>query len=275
MPKVNLAIRINSATLELATLEFEKAFIAEFLHKEQQALRLQTLETAITDTLKKVDAAKDAVELQIHLYQLSKVCANWKGAFVERGALDKVHELGWKIDKMAVTLLNMPIYGDYAINLHHSQPLPANAKSLKSFLNFDKGLTSEFIDAVNRDPRFGIAYTSGSGLNNYGHALLFCGEAGFIHINAPIALPRYMSIEQFNHYLFKEEKVLLGMMGAPVTRVNDLLVALDTMCRTTWNWGAIVHNCLTFTHDALKAGGYDVKKQEEFKKHKLKIIQRN
>ncbi len=268
MPREFLSHKINSLTSDSEALQYEKAFLTDFFDKQSTRLNLVTLQPIYQTARAEVAKAVDSGQLQAIVVKFTDSCRKWKGEWVERGAKDKVLELAWQADKLALTLLNMPLYGDYSINLHYQQPI---ASTSTPFHTFATGLPTPFIAAVTRDPRFAITYTSGSYLNNYGHALLFCGEAGFIHINAPTSLPRHMSIQQFNRYLKDEEKVLLGMMGTSVNKVNALIVHLNGMCQKKWTWFAVVHNCLTFTHEALKAGGYHVAEQAEFKRHTLKL----
>lgn len=140
-----------------------------------------------------------------------------------------------------------------------------NPQHLYNKLGAGEGLAGIVEENLLLDPQFRIVYVTGSGPNVYGHALIFLGRAGFIHIDEVTGYPKHMTINQFNDYLTYYGKKILGIQKPPLDNINKSILKFMEMLHQKYEWYVVVHNCLTFCHQILEPGGFDPNRADEYR----------
>lgn len=173
-------------------------------------------------------------------------------------------DLVYKLDNLITTYNVLRYHVEYGIQIN---PDPAYKKlpGDEIIRDFSKGVPEDILHAMIADPQFCLVYVTGASLNKYGHALIFLGMAGFIHIDGTNNPPKHLTIRQFNHYLNEHGKSVLAIQKINLLSLNDTILAVCKMINENYRWGGIKHNCIDFCHDVLREGGYDAAKQPEYK----------
>lgn len=256
-------------------IEYIKAYVFDFLQtafKDYEKTEISQFTREYQKTLTRIEEASELTAIDTALNNFAYLLKNWKGAyFIESGLESYFKEIAKQIDHMTNILYNLKFYSDYGMIVHGAAHQKGALPTL-TFTQLSNGLPREIRDKIMEDWRnISIVYVSGSGLNTYGHALLFLGKAGFVHIDRPYSFPKHMRIDEFNTYLAFYGKVLLGLQKIPLTNIKDFIVKLNELCKERWLWLGVKHNCLTFCHDAVTVGGYNPGEQEEFKSLAFKL----
>lgn len=97
---------------------------------------------------------------------------------------------------------------------------------------------------------------SGSGINKYGHALLYVPKQGlYFQIAGIYTFPTMMDELGFNRYKTENAKRVLGRqiysLPSPNGAYNELMLSTSKK----WVWGGVINNCATFVQDIIRAGG--------------------
>lgn len=245
-------------------LEYIKLYILEFTESEMKtAVSQQQISEYYQHFKKQLKDAMNDAEIDISLTQFVSKLKNWKGKyFLERGLESDLKQIAWKIDKLTHLSLNFETLASFGIPPH----LPKTEKAKGPFFEQTVGIKPELLKLLREGKhRVFVVYVSGSGLNNYGHALLFIEGVGFWHIDSPYGLSKYVSIPNFNTYRTVENKTILGLQEIQIKSYPAMVAKLNELCKNKWVWLGVRHNCLSFCHEAIIAGGYDPAKEAEFK----------
>lgn len=120
-------------------------------------------------------------------------------------------------------------------------------------------------------------FVSGDGVNVYGHAIAHCigGSDAYFHVvgdaDSPgwkyavnpgwglgsrlTGKPRYMDGAGFKRYLSETGKSEWGRVDGKITSAGGATAYLQKRCLSTWFWGAVAHNCVSFVREVIAAGG--------------------
>lgn len=247
-----------------------KQLLAGFVHRKKDAQKIsatlnEDIDNLLTGLVKKELTTFDQISAKLH--SMIRYAMSHRSDSQDDPNRELIDLFVWRIDKLIDKCKDIAFYNHYGINVEPG----AFKTSPEVNFDFSKGLPDHVFTAMQADPQLCLVYVTGAEaeiagkkyqVNPYGHALIFLGVAGFIHIDGTNNPPKHMTIPQFNKYLNDNKKSVLGMQTIDLLSINDTLLAIKKAASTNFLWGAVIHNCIDFCFEMFEAGGFKTRRVE-------------
>lgn len=223
------------------------------------AKHLNQLPQAILSNIAKMKKVSDIVDALKQLATVIVETAELPGLKKESEAL---YDLLLPLDQLITRIRHFNFFSHYGMI---SEPDPRYKNKPFIGKRLTDGLPKEIIDKLLQNFLVRILYVSGSGPNIWEHAIILLSDGNAIHVNGKEEYLELFNVEELNGFLTHYNKKVTGIQYVKLTNFNDVIVELDSRARKKWNWGGVVHNCLTFCHQILEAGGFKLEAYPEYK----------